>query len=38
MSQLNKKKSEQMFGWLFKPWTTANDSSYTEDNKSITLT
>jgi len=28
MSQLNKKKPEQMFGWLFKPWTTANDDSY----------
>jgi len=28
MSHLNKKKSEQMFGWLFKPWTTANDDSY----------
>ncbi len=28
MSQKEKEKIQTMFGWLFKPWTTANDGGW----------
>ena len=42
MSQKEKEKIQTMFGWLFKPWTTANDDSYAtqkldNNTKSISL-